>query len=174
MSSNNQTISRQRFTAYDIAAIGICTALIFVATAFINLRLPITANGGLIHLGNVPLFLTACRFSPTNAFFSGALGMALFDMMGGWFLWAPFTFFIVGAIGYAFAKIYQAKPGFMGYALAVLAALVIKIIGYYIAEGIIYGNWVAPMTSIPGNCVQILTAGIIAYPILKLLPKTKA
>ena len=39
-----------------------CIALTFVATAFINIRLPIMANGGLIHLGNVPLFLTAMIF----------------------------------------------------------------------------------------------------------------
>ena len=32
-------------------------ALTYVFTAFVNVRLPITANGGLIHLGNVPLFI---------------------------------------------------------------------------------------------------------------------
>jgi hypothetical protein len=35
---------------------GMGIALVFVATLFINLRLPI-GQGGLIHLGNVPLFL---------------------------------------------------------------------------------------------------------------------
>ena len=34
-------------------------ALTYVFTAFVNVRLPITANGGLIHLGNVPLFICA-------------------------------------------------------------------------------------------------------------------
>jgi uncharacterized membrane protein len=37
---------------------GMGIALVFVATLFINLRLPI-GQGGLIHLGNVPLFLFA-------------------------------------------------------------------------------------------------------------------
>ena len=32
-------------------------ALTYVFTAFVNVRLPIAANGGLIHLGNVPLFI---------------------------------------------------------------------------------------------------------------------
>ena len=37
----------------------------------------------------------------------------------------------------------------------------IKIVGYYIAEGFIYGNWIAPVTSIPGNLVQIGVAAVI-------------
>ena len=36
-----------------------------------------------------------------------------------------------------------------------------KVVGYYIAEGFIYGNWVAPVTSIPGNLVQIGVAAVI-------------
>ena len=34
-------------------------ALTYIFTAFINVKLPIAANGGLIHLGNVPLFIGA-------------------------------------------------------------------------------------------------------------------
>ena len=38
---------------------GLFVALTFVATSFINIRLPLMGNGGLVHLGNVPLFLAA-------------------------------------------------------------------------------------------------------------------
>ena len=40
---------------YFITITALMTALVYVFTAFINIRLPIAANGGLIHLGNVPL-----------------------------------------------------------------------------------------------------------------------
>ena len=40
----------------------VAIALTYVFTAFINIRLPIAANGGLIHLGNVPLFVFAIIF----------------------------------------------------------------------------------------------------------------
>ena len=40
----------------------IFVALTYIFTAFINVRLPIAANGGLIHLGNVPLFIGAIIF----------------------------------------------------------------------------------------------------------------
>ena len=37
-------------------------ALTYIFTAFINVKLPLAANGGLIHLGNVPLFIGAILF----------------------------------------------------------------------------------------------------------------
>ena len=48
--------------------------------------------------------------------------------------------------------------------IAVAAALVIKVVGYYFAEVILFGNWIAPFGSIPGNVVQVVAAGIIVVP----------
>ena len=45
-----------------IAITAMAVALTYVFTAFVNVRLPIAANGGLIHLGNVPLFIMAILF----------------------------------------------------------------------------------------------------------------
>ena len=49
---NSQAGSRNAIHTLVINALGI--ALVFVATMFINIRLPFAPNGGLIHLGNVP------------------------------------------------------------------------------------------------------------------------
>ena len=46
-------------------------------------------------------------------------------------------------------------------------ALIIKIVGYYIAEIIIYGNWVAPVASIPGNVVQIVVAAVVVLIVVR-------
>ena len=70
-------------------------ALTYVFTAFINIRLPITANGGLIHLGNVPLFICAIIFGKKSGAIAGGVGMGLFDLLSGWTAWAPFTLIIV-------------------------------------------------------------------------------
>ena len=75
-------------------------ALTLVATMFINIRLPIMGNGGLIHLGNIPLFLAAIIYGRKTGAIAGAFGMGLFDLISGWTAWAPFTFVIVGAMGY--------------------------------------------------------------------------
>ncbi len=148
-----------------------CIALTFVATAFINIRLPIMANGGLVHLGNVPLFLSAILFGKKTGAVAGAFGMGLFDLLSGWTAWAPFTFIIVGIMGYVVGSIAEKKTT-LWYSVAVLAALLIKIIGYYIAEVILYQNWATPLMSIPGNIIQVVVAGVIVVPTAVALRKT--
>ncbi len=151
------------------AALGI--ALVFICTSFLNLRLPIAANGGLVHLGNVPLFVIAILYGRRFGALAGGIGMALFDVVGGWFLWAPFTLVIVGLMGYTVGAICEERRTMKAYVLAFMAACLIKVAGYYGAEGLIYGNWLVPMTSIPGNLVQIGVAAIIVLPIVNKLRK---
>ena len=62
-------------------------ALTYVFTAFVNVRLPIAANGGLIHLGNVPLFICAILLGKRTGMLAGAFGMGLFDLLSGWTAW---------------------------------------------------------------------------------------
>ena len=163
---NTQTKSTTR----EIVITGLSIALVFVATSFINIRLPF-GQGGLIHLGNVPLFLVAIIFGKKIGAFAGAFGMGLFDLMGGWTPWAPATFIIVGLMGYAIGVIAEKKDDFVGYTLAIMLACIIKIVGYYIAEVIIYGNWIQPVMSVPGNLLQIGVAAVVVLPIVSVLKK---
>jgi uncharacterized membrane protein len=148
-------------------------ALTLVATMFINLKLPIMGNGGLIHLGNVPLFIAAFVFGRKTGAIAGAFGMGLFDLISGWTLWAPFTFFIVGAMGFVAGIISEKVPGNRVFVniMAVAVALIIKIVGYYFAEVILYGNWIQPFGSIPGNVLQVVFAGIIVIPLVARIKK---
>ena len=143
----------------------------YVFTAFVNLRLPIAANGGLIHLGNVPLFIFAILFGKKTGAIAGGIGMALFDLLSGWTAWAPFTLVIVGLMGYCTGAVTEKKKNFVSYSCAMLLALLIKIAGYYIAEGLIYGNWAAPAASIPGNVVQVAAAMVIVMIVIVPLQK---
>ncbi|MDF2682690.1 MAG: conserved hypothetical rane protein [Brevibacillus sp.] len=148
-------------------------AFTLAATMFVNLRLPIMGNGGLIHLGNVPLFIAAFVFGKRTGAIAGAFGMGLFDLISGWTAWAPFTFIIVGSMGYVAGLLSEKVPGkrVLVYALAVVAALIIKIVGYYFVEVILYGNWIQPFGSIPGNVLQVVVAGIIVVPLAGRLKK---
>lgn len=154
------------------AALGI--ALVFICTVFVNVRLPVAANGGLIHLGNVPLFIIAILYGRWLGALAGGIGMALFDVVGGWFLWAPFTLIIVGLMGYIVGAICEKNQTLTAYVLALVVACIIKVVGYYGAEAIIYGNWLIPMTSIPGNLVQIGVASVIVLPVVLKLRKHSA
>lgn len=160
-------LSRVKFlTITSLAA-----ALTYVFTAFVNLRLPIAANGGLIHLGNVPLFLFAILFGKKTGAFAGGVGMALFDLLSGWTVWAPFTLVIAGLMGYCAGAVTEKKKSFVRYGVAMFLALLIKIAGYYIAEGLIYGNWAAPAASIPGNLIQVAAAVVIVMIVIVPLQK---
>ena len=153
---------------------GLFIALTLVATMFINIRLPIMGNGGLIHLGNVPLFLSAFIFGKRTGAIAGAFGMGLFDLISGWTAWAPFTFVIVGVMGYVSGTIsekFTAVRPVVANTVAVIAALIIKIVGYYFAEVILYHNWIVPLGSIPGNILQVVVAGIIVVPFAGKLKK---
>lgn len=141
-------------------------ALVFVFTAFVNVKLPF-GQGGLIHLGNVPLFICAILLGRKSGAIAGAVGMALFDLVSGWTLWAPFTFVIVGAMGYVVGLIAEKKKSLGWYAVAFLAATGIKVVGYYIAEWVIYKDFLAPALSIPGNIIQVATASFIVLVAVK-------
>lgn len=148
-------------------------AFTLVATMLIHLRLPIMGNGGLIHLGNVPLFIAAFVYGRKTGAIAGAFGMGLFDLISGWTAWAPFTFVIVGTMGYVAGLISEKVPGNRVFVntLAIVAALIIKIVGYYFTEVILYSNWILPFGSIPGNVMQVVIAGIIVLPLVGRLKK---
>lgn len=164
--STNSTVMTSQNKTKELVIDALFIALTFVATMFINIRLPLMGNGGLIHLGNVPMFLGAFIYGKRTGALAGGIGMGLFDLISGWTAWAPFTLVIVGLMGYVSGTIsdkLKVRP-VVANTIAVIAALIIKIVGYYFAEVILYGNWVAPLGSIPGNIVQVAAAGIIVIP----------
>src|SRR4051794_10636448 len=170
----NSTLSPTQTTKTKTIVINaLFIALTLVATMFINIRLPIMGNGGLIHLGNVPLFIAALVYGKKTGAITGAFGMGFFDLISGWALWAPFTFIIVGAMGFLVGLISEKVPGkrVLVNTLAIATALIIKVVGYYFAEVILYGNWIQPIGSIPGNILQVVIAGIIVVPLVGRLRK---
>ena len=168
MSSKTKTATPASSSAHikSIAITAICLVLVFVFTALVNIRLPFAPNGGLIHLGNLPLFEAAILFGKRTGMIAGGIGMALFDLMSGWTLWAPFTLVIVGCMGLVVGAITEKHQTFPFYLLALVAACAIKIVGYYFAEAIIYGNLIVPITSIPGNLIQVGVAAVITLVII--------
>ena len=143
--TNVQTAAGEREFSSSVQFLtvtAVFVALTYIFTAFINVRLPIAANGGLIHLGNVPLFIGAIIFGKKT----GAI-----------------TLVIVGLMGFTVGKLTEDEKhqNFKWYVIAIAAACVIKVVGYYIAEVVIYGNPLSPVASIPGNLVQIGVAAVI-------------
>lgn len=172
---NTQSYSSSRTQTFNLILTSMLIALVFVATLLLNIKLPITANGGLVHLGTAMLFLTSILFGPKKAAIAGAVGMGLFDLMMSYTLWAPFTIVARGLQGYIVGKIAWSN-GRNGRSvvfnlIAMILSVPVMLAVYYLCEGIIYGNWIAPMASIPGNIVQNVVGIIVAIPACVALKK---
>ena len=72
-------------------------------------------------------------------------------------------------MGFVVGAVTEKKKSFPFYLLALLLACAIKIGGYYLAEAVIYQNWVVPLTSIPGNLIQVGAAAIITLVVIEPL-----
>jgi len=170
-----KTQSRSRTQTFDLILTAMLIALVFVATFFLNIRLPIAANGGLVHLGTAMLFIASILFGPKKGAMAGAIGMGLFDLVSGWTLWAPFTFVVRGLQGYIVGKIAWSN-GRNGTSVAfnllgTILSIPVMLAGYYVCEGVLYGSWIAPLASIPGNLTQIVVGICIAIPVGVVLKK---
>lgn len=171
---NTQSFSKSGYKTFDLILTAMLVALVFLST-FLNIKLPIAANGGLVHLGTAMLFIAAFLFGPKKAALAGAIGMALFDLAGGWALWAPITFVSRALEGYIVGKIAWSN-GRNGNSLVfnligAIASMPVMIGVYYIGEGIMYGNWVQPVASIPGDVVQNILGVIVSLPVCIALKK---
>ncbi len=165
---------------FNLILTSMLIALVFVATLLLNIKLPIKANGGLVHLGTGMLFTISILFGPKKGAVAGATGMALFDLFAGWTLWAPFTFVTRGLQGYIVGKIAWAR-GNNGESVglnvfAIIVSIPPMMAGYYICEAILFNSWLIPLASMPGDIVQNVIGMIVAIPacvILKKIPLFK-
>jgi uncharacterized membrane protein len=161
---------------FDLILTAMSIALVFVATLLLNIKLPITANGGLVHLGTAMLFIISIVFGPKKGAIAGAIGMGLFDLVSGWTLWAPISFLARGLQGYLVGKIAWSNGrngGSVGFnILAAVISVPFMLAIYYVGEAIIFGNFVVPAASIPGNIVQNAVGLIVAIPVAIALKKT--
>lgn len=165
----------RKIKARDLAESGLLIALVFIATRFINIRLPLASTGGLVHLGNTMLFISAIVFGKRKGAIAGAFGMGLFDLLSEWAIWAPFTFVVRGVMGYIIGSISwsRSKKGndINTNILGVIISGIWMIFGYYITEIILYGSHAKAILSIPGNITQIVIGMIIGIPVAKLLKR---
>ncbi|MBQ4059015.1 MAG: ECF transporter S component [Lachnospiraceae bacterium] len=152
---------------------GMFVALTLVFTAFVNIQIPSFGGaGGLIHLGNVPLLIGAMVYGKRTGAIAGALGMGLFDLLSGWVMWAPCTILTCGLMGFTIGVICEKKKTMFCKLLAIVIALVIKIVGYFAFEAAIIGNgMVAALKSVPGNVIQVSVAAVIVLMIITPLER---
>ena len=114
----------QNTTTKEIVITGLSIAMVFVATMFINIRLPF-GQGGLIHLGNVPLFLVAIIFGLLTKYVYKNAGNNIYTLSGYFYFATLAIYSIRGDLSYVLAGL--AKQ-------IVLVLIIIKYIDKYVTK----------------------------------------
>ena len=144
----------------QITFTGLMAALITLFTAYI-VHIPVGVGGGYIHLGDALIYLSAALLPAPYAMAAGAIGGGLADLLTAP-MWAPATVIIKILIVIPFTskgqKLLNKRNLF-----APLIAMVISIIGYYLAEVFLYGKEAAFLVSVTTNTVQGVGSAAVFY-----------
>ena len=158
------------------------TAMVMIATTFFK----IPNAMGYIHLGDGFVLLAAIILPKKYACFAGGVGAGLADIYGGYAVWAPWTL-VIKIVMVLIVQLFfdfltkRASNGkhiakIAGIPFAELFAYVLAVLwtvsGYYVAQGFISGNWIAPVADVPGNVLQAAVGSIIAILVSVTLGKT--
>lgn len=133
-------------------------ALICISIGFL-FRIPTGFNNGYVHLGDVIIYLAATILPTHYAILAAAIGGGLADALTGGVLWIIPTIIIKSVIVLYFTSKNETilcKRNVIGVVFAGLTGW----IGYYIAGGIISGNFIAALVMLPVEGIQPLASGI--------------
>ncbi|MDF2504279.1 ECF transporter S component [Clostridium sp.] len=176
--------TKKTVSTVDMVQIAFMAAIVYVATAMINVPVGIGYKG-VVHLGDSMVFLAAVLLGKKKAAIAAAIGMSLFDLLSPYSMWAPYTFFIKGIMGYIAAVIaYRGSykgENIINNIFAFIVAGVWMNAGYYISGVFVqhfYTN--VPLnqaimiqaTHVPGDIAQVIVGILIAVPISEMLRRS--
>ena len=154
-----------RFGTREIALSAIMAALVCATTLLI--QIPIPATQGFFNVGDAMVMVAALTFGPIVGFFAGGFGSSLADLIGGWYVWVPFTLVIKGLEGFLAGSIMVLDDGDGGVKTKIFAWILAgseMVVGYFLVQYYMYGLGEA-LTELPFNLLQMVAGGIIGIPL---------
>lgn len=163
---------RNKKSLFKITNTAIFTTIILLSTMLVKFS---TGLGeGYIHFGDSLIYLSACILPFPYCLVASALGGALADILGGFAIWALPTAIIKVLIALPFMLVCKShktqKILTIKTASMTLVSGVITIIGYFVAECILYSSASATLSLI-GNSIQAVSSGILFIIIAGALDK---
>ena len=159
--------------AQKIAVAAMLAALACVATMIIKIPTPLK---GYVNLGDCVVLLCGSILSPAYAFLSAGIGSALADLLSGYLVYAPATFFIKGAMTLTVVFFFRFidKKGYKAILkiLPCIIAEIIMVLGYFIFEGFLYG-FAPSLANIPANAIQGVAGIIFGFTLIKAFERIK-
>lgn len=159
-------------------------ALMIAIICLVTMTMKVPTVIGYTHLGDGFVFVAAVVFGKRRGAIAAALGMTLADILGGYAIWAPFTFVIKAVMAYIAATLAY-RNDYNGdnvknniFAFAVAGAWM--VLAYYLANAVIvryiyvksasfYESLVLALADIPANTMQIAVGIVVAILLLKAI-----
>ncbi|MCL2036593.1 MAG: TIGR04002 family protein [Oscillospiraceae bacterium] len=143
---------------------------VFAAMTFALTTFPkIPTGSGYIHMGDSVIYLAACVLPFPYAIFVGAIGGALADVFGGYVIWIVPTLIVKALITLPYNSksdtILTKRNAFM-----VLPAGLITVIGYAIAEMLLFG-WAGIISGLLMGVIQPIGSAILFLLFAAMLDK---
>lgn len=154
--SNTRSLSHQRVLYLTTTAL--FAALVCITTAYI-FHIPVGSNNGYVHVGDAIIYLAASILPAPYAMIAAGLGGAMADLLTAP-VWAPATFIIkmINVIPFTYKK---DKIVNTHNVIALFLSGIITFVGYFIAEGVMFGTWAALIPSLLTGWVQPLGSAIV-------------
>lgn len=164
-----KTENRQNIWRLTAAALG--TALVCICTRVFQFPIPL----GYAHLGNCMILLFAVYFDPFVGACAGGVGSALADLLSfpAWTLPTLIIKCLMGGVASVIAKKREDRASVKSLRtfLAVTAAIVIMVAGYFLAGTVLYGSVITGATQIPGLVAEGVVGIVLFYVIAAALEK---
>lgn len=149
----------------EIAKVGVLSALGVMAISLF--RIPGPGGNVYFHMGETVILTSAIVLGRRGGFFVGAFSSAIADLLLGAAVWAPISFVIHGIEGWLVGHLSDGQGKAKDIA-AMATGIVVVIVGYTCAAGLLYGAAIMPVEFV-GDSAQGLLGIVTAYPLTRLV-----
>lgn len=168
-------------TIVNLALTGLMGALVYVATMFFKVEIPVGADRTMIGFANVFCVLSGLILGPAYGGLAAGLGSFLFDLTGGWFSSAGVTLITKGLMAVICGLIAwggkQENPKFSRLVVAAVTgslAYCVMYLGYSFFKLVVAGSApeaaaIAMMTKAGATLLNAVVADVIAVPLFMTL-----
>jgi uncharacterized membrane protein len=164
-------------SAKNIAFAALFSALCYIGSILLTVPLP----NGYFNTGDVFVLLSGWCLGPIYGSFAAAIGSALADILSGFTIYAPATFFIKGLEAFLAYFVWKMmknifkneKTDVLARSVAATLGELFMVLGYFLFECILYGFGGATL-SIFGNALQGACCGVCAIILIGALYPIKA
>lgn len=169
-----KTGCRHTSISKQIAFTSLFAALCLLGTTFISVPLPAS---GYFNVGDTFVLLAGWCLGPVLGFISAAVGSALADLLTGYALYAPATFFVKGIVAlsawlvWAFMKklVKKSSLDFIPRIVGAVVGEVLMVALYLFFESVVIGLGLGALPNIVGNALQGGCCGALAVAVASML-----